>query len=817
MIKKLMTLVVIGLCIAQFSSLAQQNNLSISGQIKDDQGKAFDLATVALFTLKDSLLVKTMFTENDGKFIFNQLKPGTYQIRVSSMGYSTYRSTALNLNTTTGNLNLGDLKLMSSSKALKEVNINFQKAFVERKIDRTVVNVDALISNAGTTALDVLGNAPGISIDQNGNISLKGKQGVNIFIDDKPTYLSGADLENYLRSLPSSALNQIEIMTNPPARYDAAGNAGVINIKTKKSKLSGFNGGLNLGLTQGEKTRSNNSFNFNYYKDKVNIFGNLSYNLNNSFTDLDLNRTYKNSDGSPKSYFNQNSYFKRHGNTYNIKTGLDYYQSDNTTWGIVLTGMNRISSQINDNTSNLLNLDHQPYSIIKAKNLDDIHYKNGAVNLNYRHKFGKSGKELTFDADYLVYRNQTDQTYYNDTYSGNNQLTDQDRLNGDLPSNIDIYTFKSDYSQPLNKEWKLDAGVKSSYIKTNNTATYLYTYKGLTSPDYEKSNHFIYKENINAGYINLRKEGKRFSVQAGLRLENTVSDGHQLGNVLKPDSSFRRTYTSLFPTVYLSYKLDTMDRHQFGLNYGRRIDRPYYQDLNPFFNPLDKFTYYVGNPFLKPAFTQSLELSHTYKNKLTTTIGYSKTKDDFNETIEIVDGIYYSRPGNIGTRTQKSIAMDGGLDITKWLTFHVYAEYGQIHSETNFYTGFLVTNGDYFRSNGNVQFKFGKDWSAELNYRYQSRQKEVQFLIGSVHDFGAGIQKKLSPSTTLKLSINDIFRTRIYTGVINNLANAEASWRNRGDFRNAVLSFSYRFGKAISNNRKHDASGAEAEQNRVKN
>jgi len=817
MIRKLMALLAIWLIIAQIPAYTQQTNLSVSGLINDGEGKPFDLATVSLFTSTDSVLVKTTFTERDGKFSFDHLKPGQYQIRVSAMGYVNYRSENLSINSGSPALQIKEVQLLPASKNLKEVSITVQKAFVERKIDRTVVNVDALISNAGSTALDVLNNSPGISVDQNGVISLKGKQGVAIFIDDKPTYLSGTDLENYLRSLPSSTLNQIEIMTNPPAKYDAAGTSGVINIKTKKSKQAGFNGALNLSLNQGELSRSNNSANFNYFKNKINFFSTLSYNLNNSFTDLDLNRTYKNADESVKSYFNQNSYFKRHGNTFNLKTGFDYYVSENTTWGMVLTGMNRVSSSVNDNVSNLLNPDRQPYSIIKAKNLDDIHYKNGAVNVNYRHKFDHTGKELTVDLDYLVYRNQTDQTYYNDTYAPDQSLTAQDRLDGNLPSHLDIYTAKSDYSQPLNKNWKLDAGVKASYIKTNNTADYLYTINQTTTPDYEKSNHFIYKENINAAYLNLSRESKRFSLQAGLRLENTVSNGHQLGNIMKPDSSFKRSYTSLFPTLYLSYKLDTAGTNLINLNYGRRIDRPYYQDLNPFFSPLDKFTYYVGNPFLKPAFTQSLELSYTFKNMFTITLGYSKTKDDVNETIEIVDGIYYSRPGNLGKKTAKSISVDGGRDLTKWLNIHLHADYQNTQFATNFYTGFLQTTGNYFGTQATAQFKLGKDWNAELNYMYNNRFSDAQFIIGKLQATGAAVQKKLSPSTTLKLAVNDIFRTKIFTGVIDHLNLTDASWRNRNDSRTAVLSFSYRFGKAMNNLRKHDTTGAEAEQNRVKN
>ncbi|MDQ0641030.1 outer membrane receptor protein involved in Fe transport [Pedobacter sp. W3I1] len=812
---KLVAFLAVWINIAFTFAQAQTSPSRIYGRVTDAEGKNIEYATAAL--LKDSVLVKTTFTEKDGLFSFDNLAYGKYLIKISVVGSPIYQTDTLVLTANKAVINLADIKIKAGATNLKEVNISGQKAFVERKIDRTVVNVDALISNAGTTALDVLSKSPGVNVDQNGAISLKGKNGVAIFIDDKPTYLSGADLENYLRSLPSSSLDQIELMTNPPARYDAAGNGGVINIKTKKTKTAGFNGGVNLSLNQGELSRSNNSFNFNYRKDKINVFGNLSYNLNNSFTDLDLNRKYKNADGSAKSYFNQNSYFRRHGNTFNLKTGLDYYASDRTTWGVVLTGMNRISRQVNNNTSNLSNASMQLDSVIRAENIDQIKYQNAGVNLNYRHKFKQAGRELTFDADYLLYRNQTDQTYYNFSYLPGGTLKYQDILTGNLPSNIDIYTAKADYSHPLENKWKLDAGVKTAYTKTDNIADYFNTANGKTSADYEKSNHFLYEENINAVYLNMSREGKRFSLQAGLRYENTVSNGHQLGNLIKPDSSFKRTYNSLFPTLYFSYKLDTAGNNQLGLNYGRRIDRPYYQDLNPFFSPLDKFTYYVGNPFLKPSFTQSIELSHTYKNKITTTFGYSWVRDEVNETIEILNGTYYSRPANVGKTRVANVSVNAEIDLTKWAKLNAYMEFAKIVSKTDFYTGFLVTNGSYLRANPNVQFKISPTWNAEMSMSYQSKLSNVQFLLGSVHEFGAAVQKKLSAKSTLKLAANDIFRDRIFNGVINNLAATEANWTNKQDSRNFVLSYSYRFGKAFSAPAKHESSGADAEKNRVKN
>jgi ferric enterobactin receptor len=816
MIYKFLAIIAIGLFIAQ-NPLRAQSKSSISGSVTNAKNAPLELVTVALYAQVDSILVKTTFSEPDGKFHFGQVKPGSYFIRLSAMGYASLSSRVISIKETIPQLQLPAFIIAPTSSELKEVSITGKKSFVEQKLDRVVVNVDALIANAGTTALDVLEKSPGVQIDQNGAISLKGKQGVMIFIDDKPSYLSAADLENYLKSLPSSSLEQVEIMSNPPARYDAAGNGGVINIKTKKGLLKGFNGTLNLSLNQGHRSRSANSLNLNVRNNKFNYFANLSYNYNNSFTDLDINRAYKNADGSARSYFNQNSFFDRHGNAYNAKLGADYYQSDNTTWGVVLTGMDRRSLQVNNNTSNLFNPARVLDSVIKARNEDRLRYKNGAINFNYRHQFDKKGQGITADADYITYRNQTDQRYFNSSYYPDGILKSADILNGNLPAVIHIYALKTDYTLTVKNAWKMDAGLKSSYTKTNNVADYSTMVNAITRPDYDKSNHFIYQENINAAYLNVNREGKRLSIQGGLRVENTVSDGNQLGNVMKADSTFKRKYTSLFPTLYFLYKLDTTATHQLGLNYGRRIDRPYYQDLNPFLSPLDKFTYYVGNPFLKPSYTNSIELSHTYKSKYTTTLSYSNAKDDVGETIEIVDGIYYSRPANIGRKIVGSISFNGSFDPLNWLNINLYTEVTNIKTTSDFYTGRLNSSGTYVYVGPTARITLGKGWDGELSGNYRSRLVDAQFVLQSIWQANIAAQKKLSSKATLKLSINDVFYTKVNKGVINNLAQTEANWTNRSDSRNIVFSLSYRFGKAFSTPQNHEGSGADDEKNRVKN
>jgi len=789
-----------------------QSGLKITGKVTGADNKGLDGATVYLSKATDSVLVKTALANADGGFELPGLKQGEYKLSVNMIGYARYKSAVIGL---TKDFALPAIILQQSGTALKEVKVSSAKPFIEHQIDRTIVNVDALIANAGSNAIEVLERAPGVMVDQNGGISLNGKS-VKIFIDDKPTYLSGVELESYLRSLNSSTMDQLEIMTNPPAKYDAAGQGGVINIRTKRSKVVGFNGSLNAAFSQGNYSRTNNSFNFNYRQNKLNVTGSLGYNTGNGYTNLDINRIFNNNAGDVTSMFLQKDFIRRWANSPSARLGVDYYVSDKTTIGVGLTGSLSTQHRPTINTSSFLNPQGKLDSTIIANNADDQDFDNAGVNLNYRHEYAKKGQELTVDLDYLTYYSNNVQSFGNTSYLPGGTIVNKDLLTGTLPAHIDIYTAKTDYTHPFKNGIKLSTGLKTAYTNTDNMANYFYTQGGITQPDYGKTNHFLYRENINAAYINLNKDYKRFSIQAGLRLENTLSNGHQLGNAQKRDSSFSNNYNSLFPTLYLQYKLDSAGKQSIGLNYGRRVDRPYFQDLNPFQSPLDKFTYYVGNPFLKAAFTDNIELSYNYKN-INTTLSYSQTHDDFNETIEIVNGIYYSRPGNLGKVQVLTFATDATFDPTKWFNINLSGRVQNIHTTSQFYTGPLDTRGTYAFGRYNLTFKPGKDWTIQTSGGYQGAVTNAQFVTNSKHRFDAAVAKKVSDVLTAKLAMSDLFYTWDNGGVINNLANTKANYHSTGESRFATLSVTYRFGKAISGQRKHDANGADSEQNRVKN
>jgi outer membrane receptor protein involved in Fe transport len=786
---------------------------TLKGKVTAADGKPLDGASVYLKFVADSSLFKTNLGQPDGSFSFTQVPAGKYFLVVGILGYVTYSSAAFTL---TQDFVLPPIQLLQKGTSLKEVSVVAARPMIEHLIDRTVVNVEAILTAFGGTAIDALEKSPGVIVEQSGGISLQGKQGVAIYIDDKPTYLSGSSLENYLRSLPSSSIDRIELMPNPPARYDAAGNGGVINIRLKKNKDTGFNGNLTLAYNQGRYGKTNNSFNFNYRHKRVNLTANLGYSYAKNFSNLDINRYFNAQVTGISPNFLQNSFIRRQVSNYTARVGADYYISEKSTLGMVVSGLINPFHSKDLNTSQLLNAQMQPDSTLIANNDEGNTLKNGTINLNYRHEYDKKGNELTLDLDYVNYQKTNRQSFSNSSYLPDGTLYKMDLLTGTLPTDINIYSAKADYTRPLNNDIKLSAGLKTSYTNTDNIADYFYTLANETKPDYDKTNHFRYKENINAAYVNGTRDFKHLSIQLGIRFENTISDGEQLGNVQKADSAFRRTYNGLFPTLFLQYKLDTTGRQQLTFNYGRRVDRPYYEDLNPFLSPLDKFTYYTGNPFLKPSYSNEFELAYTYRN-ITATLSYSKALDEVNETIEIQNGIYYSRPSNLGSRTNMFVSIDADFNPTKWVNLHLYASFQQVHTVSEFYTGILDTKGNVFYTRPTINLRPGKEWTLQLTAGYQTKYNTGQFTLAERKRVDIALSKKLSPGATIKAGIDDVFKQVVNAGVINNLANTYADYHNVGDSRVGKISFSYRFGKTISNQRQHEANGAESEQNRVKN
>ncbi len=498
-------LTVFGLISASFTQ-AQAVNGKVSGSISSAQ-KPVEAASVALLRAKDSGIVKLAVSNKTGAFELDNLRTGKYLVSVQASGHAKYYSTPFELSGSAPVMVLPAISLKAVTKELASVTVTASKPMIEQKIDRTVVNVEASVSNQGTNALEVLEKSPGISVDKDGNISLKGKQGVQVFIDGRPTYLSGQDLANMLRNLQSSQLDQLEIMTNPPAKYDAAGNSGIINIKTKKNKTVGYNGSVSANYGQGVFPKTNESVNMNYRNGSVNLFGNLSYAYRERFQKLEIERSF--SDDITKtilSRFNQVNDLRNKDNSVNGKIGMDYFASKKTTLGVVFTGNTSDQDFSSRGIIDIANPSNVPISQTRAFADNKAFWNNFSTNINLRHQIDTTGSEITTDLDYIKYGSGTTSQVTNGYYSPSGTVltgSKPDTLLGRLPQNVEIYSIKIDYLKPLKKGARFEAGVKSSFVKTDNNAIYDSVINGARIADYGRSNHFVYEENINAAYVNL--------------------------------------------------------------------------------------------------------------------------------------------------------------------------------------------------------------------------------------------------------------------------------------------------------------------------
>src|SRR5215213_9153240 len=671
--KKLIPLLILLFSVA-LTSWGQTKTGRITGQVIDGSQKTIEAATISLLRGKDSSVVKFSVADKKGNYVFENISSGQYLVSVSAVGHAKGFSEKVEISEAQALITLKTIELIPQAKNMTGVTVTSNRPLIEQKIDRTVVNVEASVTNVGISALEVLEKSPGITVDKDGNISLKGKEGVMVTIDGRPTYLSGPDLANMLRSMQSSQLDQIEIMTNPPAKYDAAGNAGVINIKTKKNKQFGYNGSATVGYGQWYYPKFNESLNFNYRKNKVNFFTNLGHNYGQSKGKIDLQRNFLEKDTkSLLSSFDQHTRRGSENNTYNGKVGFDYFPGKNTTVGVVLTGY---TSDQNRSMRTATDIDFQNGEISKQRSVstEKQEWKNYSGNINFRQVLDTSGKELTADLDFVGYDSRNATSLMNYYFDANNIATETpDTLLGSLPQNIKVYSGKMDYLHPLKKGGRIEAGIKSSLVKTDNDAGYDSLINGSHIKDFGRSNYFVYEENINAAYANLSGPlGKKWNGQLGLRVENTNAKGDQKGNQVTPGEKFERKYTQLFPTAYLQYVADK--NNSFVLNYGRRIRRPNYQSLNPFISFLDRYTFQQGNPNLKPQFSHNIELSNTHKNFLTTTINYSRTTDILQEVIEQNEekNETYVRRANIARQRQYGISVNASTPITKWWSNNMY-------------------------------------------------------------------------------------------------------------------------------------------------
>lgn len=781
------------------SVIGQAINGRIKGIVKDGNGKSLDAVTVSLLKNPDSSIVSVTTTDKGGAFSFEKIADGKYILSVTHVGFVNW-SKSLDLNSSHSSVVLNDISLVSTETSLSQVTVVGKRPLIENKIDKTVVNVDASPTNGGLSALEVLEKSPGVTVDNDGNVSLKGKSGVIIMIDGKPTYLNAQDLANYLKNMQSNQLDQIEIMSQPPAKYDAAGNSGVINLITKKNKNNGFNGSITTSAIVAKYFKNTNSIVFNWRQGRTNFYGNYGFAYWEGFNEGNITKSLRESaDDNFNRYTVQNSFGRYSDRGHSWRAGVDFFADKKTTIGFSVNGNYDKEQFKSGSRADFFDSLHNfvQYNIAESQNKSP--QLRLGFNGNFLRKLDDKGSEVTVDADYIFYN--TDGTAYSNNYLYNADKVpsaDPYLLNGLLPSKIDIYSLKSDYKRILSPDITFEAGVKTSYVKTDNDANYSLFNESTQTYEHDTtiSNHFIYKENINAGYINLQQRIKKFSMQLGLRAEQTNANGDQTVKSV----SFKRSYIQLFPTAYFTYKPN--DNNTFGLSYGRRIERPGYQSLNPFRWQLDRYTYEVGNPNLQPQFSNNIEASYNYKGELNVSANYTMTTDIISDVLITIkepnDSNYttYQTTQNVASLRNMGLAINYSKQITKsWMLnvfFNVYNNhYKGVIDSTNINVSYTS-----FNANFNTQYSFKKGWTAELSGFYYAKDYISGALLADGRGmFSLGASKQvLNGKGSVKLNLRDPFYLMSFTGNTNlnkGITRSHFVWDNR----RAILTLVYRFGK----------------------
>ncbi|GAB3915332.1 outer membrane beta-barrel family protein [Mucilaginibacter boryungensis] len=780
----------------------------ITGSIITAENKPVEFATVSLLRAKDSSVVKGTLGTDKGTYTLNNIVPGNYVVKATAVGYTKGVSKTIAVNAP-ATFTVPAISVRASAKTLKTVNIQTAKPLLERKLDRMVMNVENSALAAGNSAMDILERAPGISIDKDDNISLNGKNGVTVMINDKLTYLSSAQLATLLRSTDGNNIATIELITNPSAKYDASGNSGIINIKLKKNRQVGTSGTLTAGAGYGIFWKDNESLSLNHKEGKLNIYTNISHNDENRENNINIKRVVQQSAGS--TYFDQNSRLISPNHYNNYRVGADYDLSKKNTIGFVVNGYTNFESDSSSSATRIGKTIAVGDSSLKSNSQSLQHYTNFAANMNDRWQIDTLGQELSIDLDYSRFNNEVNANYLNSIYFANGSLKQAEYLRNQSPSIINIRTAKADYTYPFSKTLKLEAGAKFSNVKTdNNLLAELRNASGNYVNDPSRTNHFIYQEKIDAGYVNLGKSYKNTSFQLGVRAEYTTSNGYLVNS-----PPVVKHYLDFFPSVFINHSINK--KNDIGFSYSRRIDRPDYGSLNPFVFYLDKYTYQQGNPFLKPQYTHALEVDYTWNKTINVALNYSHTTDVINQIIltDTVKKASYQTNLNLQVQNSYSMNFSSPYTIAKWWTGNANVNMFYNKFESNGLLGANLNDGSFaYQARATQNLTFIKGYRIEVTGVYRSARTNGIFNMKEQYTADAGVSHSFANKrANIKLNMSDIFNTR-RNNVTSMYQSVNLEVHQKNESRVTRLTFTYSFGNNKIKARQHQT-GADAEKSRV--
>jgi outer membrane receptor protein involved in Fe transport len=807
------TIVLIAAVILGMVDVRAQTVPYLQGTVRSATGQPIEFATVSLHRAADSVVVKAEFTDDKGMFQLTLPPAGRYYVAASQVGFARDRTEEITISTE--GQRLPTLVLQPSQQTtLSEVKVIAQKPLYERQGDRTVVNVEGSALAAGNTSLDILARSPGVTVDNNDNLALRGRQNVLVLIDGKRQPMTGTELADYLRALPADQLKSIELITNPPAKYDAQGTAGIIAINLKKDQRLGTNGTIQASYGRSQYDKYTTGITLNHRRKGLNLFGSYTYANRDGIAKLDIHRDFFSLSPTRQQVLTGTSdqiNQVRIGNVSNsARAGFDYTLSKRTVLGAVVSGQqSRVPNQIGLNQTSLFDASGKPTDVYNARNLRNFESPNGSVNLNFKHSFSDSSNspELTADVDYARYR-----THRLQELSTEYQLTGRAStlLTGDQQGDLSILSAKADYVRPLARQSRLEMGMKASRVSSDNDVVFRLTEGSLTTIDPNRTNRFRYEETITAAYLNWNRTRAKTTVQLGLRAEQTLAIGRQSVG----DSSFRRQYAQLFPSFAVKRTLSKS--HELNLTLSRRINRPSYSQLNPFRTIIDPTTAGSGNPNLRPETSYNLELTHTFKGTFTTSLSYSRTNLPIIGVVQPeTDSTVISTSVNLDRQDYFALTITAPVQPAKWWQIYNNAVFYYSHFVGNLAGTALNKGRPAFNLSSNHTFTFGNGWSAELNGSLQSGEQYGFLRVQPNGQVTFGVQKSLwERKANLRLNMADIFFTRTVHAV-SAYDNYIERFYQRQDSRVVTLSFSYRFGNDKVAPTRRRTGGAEDEKRRA--
>jgi iron complex outermembrane receptor protein len=796
-----------------FSGNLIAQNAGIKGQLQSPTSEAIAFATLGIYRSEGDELKKAGVSDESGIFEFRGLEPGAYVLKVSALGFKNFLRTDIQL-TAAQQLDLGVLILSNGDINLNEVSVSASRVMVEIKPDRTIFNVDGTINSAGSDGLTLLRKAPNVTVDNNDNISVLGRAGVLLYVDGKRLPLTGADLTAFLQNLPAEQVDRIEIITNPGAKYEAEGNAGIIDIRLKRDKNLGANGSLNATASQGEYHRANLSGTVNYRNKHFNAFANAGIGNGQGFHNMDF---FSRLNGMEQLEINDRT---NTWESYNYRAGADFFLGKNHTIGLLIGGSENLrdSRLFNRITLAQQTTPNQIDSILIANTTEENTRHQQTYNLNYRFN-NSDGRTLNIDLDYGAYKNGSYRYQPNQYYTGDESGLLTLFVNSfDTPSDIDIYTFTTDFED---KCWggTLGTGVKYSKVISDNTFLVYDEPNGAPLRDDRRSNKFRYDEQVYAGYVNYaRSLGKKWQFSAGLRAELTDAMGDLtafLPELEEPPVLFN--YLSWFPSAGITWKIS--ERHSLAFNGGRRINRPDYNVLNPFNNQISQLSYEKGNPFLRPEIVNNLELGYTLSQRYNFKLAYSKTTDQITRLIapdKVDPRAGFITWDNLANQTILSLGISVPVQITKWWNAYFNGSASHIDNQADYSDG-AVVDVQAFNYSIFQQHTFNLPWAltGEISGYYSGPGVwGGVFLYESNWGLNLGLQRKfLQDRLNVRLAADDVFYETGWDGY-SDFNGLYSYGGGRWDSRRVSISVGYRLGNDQVKSRRR-STGLETEAGRV--